>query len=153
VDVPQTLVKTYVGQAANFDVNVKSLAGFNSDVTISCGGSQPPSSCTPATVHPTHDGITAHIAASDPDIGDKAFQLIGTAAIDGSQHDVPATLRVSDIALSAANPTAVTVPHGASSQDISVILTPQGSFDAAVNMSCNGLPAGASCRFTPAATV
>jgi subtilisin family serine protease len=153
VQLAQPLVKAYAGQASHFDVTVRSVAGFNSDVTITCGGLQPPSICTPVTVHPTHEGVSASIAVSDPTVGDKGFELIGTAAVNGSQHQVEATLRVSDLAIDPASPATVTVPHGASSQDISVVLHATGTFDSAVNISCAGLPAGATCRFNPSATV
>jgi len=153
VQLAQPLVKAYAGQGSHFDVTIRSMAGFNSDVTITCGGLQPPSTCTQVTVHPTHDGVSASIAVSDAAVGDKGFDLIGTAAVDGSQHQLPATLRVSDMALDAASPATLTVPHGATSQDVSVVLHATGNFDSAVNMSCTGLPAGASCRFSPSDTV
>lgn len=49
-------------------------------------------------------------------------------------------------------PNAVTVNSG-KTQTTTVTVTPQNGFDSAVSFACSGLPAGASCTFSPAAVI
>lgn len=61
----------------------------------------------------------------------------------------PAPAPTPDLAV-AATPGSVTLAHGQSSH-MSVSVTPSGGFSGTVGLSCSGLPAGASCTFSPAA--
>lgn len=50
----------------------------------------------------------------------------------------------------AINPASLTIPSGSQQGAVSLTVTPQNGFNAAVTFACSGLPTGASCSFTPA---
>ena len=50
----------------------------------------------------------------------------------------------------AINPASLTIPSGSQQGAVSLTVTPQNGFIAAVTFACSGLPTGASCSFTPA---
>ncbi len=68
-------------------------------------------------------------------------------------HDANATLHVVNFAISAPNPATVTANVPNSSAATNFQITAQGSFADAVTLSCSGLPTGATCHFSPSATV
>ncbi|WP_185827377.1 chitobiase/beta-hexosaminidase C-terminal domain-containing protein [Edaphobacter aggregans] len=49
----------------------------------------------------------------------------------------------------AINPASLTIPSGSQQGAVSLTVTPQNGFNAAVTFACSGLPTGASCSFTP----
>ena len=50
----------------------------------------------------------------------------------------------------AINPASLIIPSGSQQGAVSLTVTPQNGFIAAVTFACSGLPTGASCSFTPA---
>ena len=58
-----------------------------------------------------------------------------------------------DFSLTAPSPASITVAPASVSGPVSFQVTGQGAFDDTVDLSCGNLPAGASCNFTPSASV
>jgi hypothetical protein len=70
-------------------------------------------------------------------------------------HDISVTLQVVDFGVGAPTPSTVTAPQGGTSNTTSFAVTGLGSFAGAVTLTCQGsvITAGATCNFSPSATV
>jgi len=107
-----------------------------------------------ATIYYTTDG-TIPTTSSTVVKGAIAFSSTGTleamaAATDYYNSDViSATYTILPGFSVAATPAALTVNAGSSGTS-TVTVTPTNGFDSAVSFSCSGLPAGATCSFSPA---
>ena len=84
-------------------------------------------------------------------VGDYTLNAVGTDA-NGVAHNFPLTLHIVDFNLTAMVPPSITVNRPNRSVPVSFQVTAAGSFAAAVDLSCSGLPAGAICNFQPSST-
>jgi hypothetical protein len=102
-------------------------------------------------VTPTAGGAAYTITAAGA-IGDYTFNAHAT---DGTlTHDAAITLHVVDFNLTAPNPNTITAVQGSISNTTTFQVSASGSFSGTVNLSCpSGLPTGATCGFTPSASV
>jgi len=165
VAVTTATLTTYPATSVSFAGTATAIGGYNSSVTLSCtaGAAQtppktnvPPSTCTPtpaAGFVPATSPATTTIglAASDASTVDRVFNLHAT---DGTiVHDTQLTLQVVDFALGALSAPGVTANVPNASGPITFNVTASGSFADSVTLTCSGLPAGASCVFSPSATV
>ncbi|HEY3245341.1 MAG TPA: hypothetical protein VGM03_18525, partial [Phycisphaerae bacterium] len=138
------------GQETAFSGTLIPRNGFSSPVTLSCTGAAVPASCTISPQTITLAGTAQSFTATvrDTRAAQYSFNVKGVAAT-GTTHVLPLVLQVVDFQLGA-SPASATVRSGQTAT-YTVALTPQGgSFNAEINFGCSGLPAGASCVFTPA---
>ena len=139
-------------QTATFTGTVTPVSGFASPVTVSCAGSLPPT-CTPDTVAALASGSPFEVQVSSPTVGSYNFQL-SAESDDAPQntHQHAVTLNVVDYAISVPSPQTLAVPDGGNAT-FSVNLSASGAFNVPVTLSCEGLPVGAACSFSPGKTV
>jgi hypothetical protein len=149
----------YPGQSAVFSGNITAAFGYNSPVGLSCtaGSTQPPAGCapSPSSVTPTANGVNIRVNTSNlGSANDYSFNLheVGSDT-NTTTHDIPLVLHVVDYNLTVPNPSGVAVPRGTTSAPITFQVTAAGSFAGTVNLSCSGLPTGATCSFSPSASV
>jgi hypothetical protein len=154
-NVPTATLTTYPSLAAVFSGTLTATNGYASPVNLSCTGTKP-STCAAVTtpVTPTSGGVAFSINTSNAATGDFAFTIhaAGTDSVP-QLHDTAATLHVVNFAIGAPSPTTVTanVPNASNATTFQV--TAAGSFADTVNLTCSGLPTGASCNFSPSANV
>jgi hypothetical protein len=149
-NTPMTLYASNL--PAEFNGLATSLNGYRSQINMTCamGATKPPAHCSinPPTLVPSTGGTVFTVTASDQP-GDYMFNASGT-----DSHSVmrasPVALNIVDFTLTTPSPSSVTVEPGSSSGPIKFQVTAQGSFDSTVNLSCTGLPTGATCNFQPA---
>ncbi len=147
----QTIFPT---QTATYNGTLTALNGYNSSVALSCTGTKP-STCTlnPTNLTPTTSGAAFTLTGAGV-AGDYSFNAHGVGSdTNVTTHDAPLTLHVVDFGLTAPSPSAVTVNRPNTSQPISFSVTAAGSFSGTVTLSCSGLPTGATCNFSPSASV
>jgi hypothetical protein len=157
VAVPNTPLTVFVGTSAIFNGTLTAVNGYNNSVALSCttGSSLPPNPCIPTQVSANWAPSAAFsLSVSNSTVADYNFNL-QAAGSDGTTHDVPLTLHVVDLVLTAPSPSTVIEPRGAASPPVSFQVTAQGSFNQSVTLSCGFSPAiaGATCAFTPDAVV
>ncbi len=159
ITVPNSPLTAFVGTTPTFSGTLTALDGYSSSVALSCtaGSTGPPSPCTasPANLTPTFDGTTFSLTTGAT-VGAYNFNLQGVGSDSKNTTHVDAlTLNVVSLSLSAASPTRITEPRGAISPAVSFTVSVQGAFNQSVALSCSFAPviAGASCAFSPAATV
>lgn len=151
---PQTIV---AGSTGKYNGKVFARNGYSSSVNLTCtaGNTSPPPTCavTPASVVPSAGGAAYTINATGP-AGDYLFNLhaLGTDA-SAISHDLAFTLHVTDFTLSTPSPASISVAPGATSSSASLTVSPVGNFTGLIALSCAGLPAGATCLFTPSNVV
>jgi plastocyanin len=146
----------FPSQQTVFNGNLSPLNGYNKTVNLSClaGGTGVPSPCNPNPASPMVSSSTPFtITAGATTPGHYDFMAQGS---DGSMaHSVSGlNFDVVDFAIGAPSPaTAVSNPSStAISTSTSVNLSAAGIFSGTVMLSCSaGLPAGATCTFTPSA--
>jgi plastocyanin len=146
----------FPGQSASFTGNIAALYGYASTVTLSCQGAGAPASCTPnpASATPSAAGTPFTVTAVANAIQDYSFSIQALGAdSDATLHAQPVILHMVDFALGAPSVQTLTVAPGAASASANLLVTVMGNFSGAVTLSCNGLPAGASCNFSPSAMV
>ncbi|HTC95451.1 MAG TPA: hypothetical protein VK699_18540 [Terriglobales bacterium] len=148
----------FPGQTAVFNGTLTTANGYNNTVNLSCGAGQP-ATCTllPTSQTPTSGGAAFQVKASDVIVNDYNFNVqgVGTDSLQTS-HAQAVTLHIVDFNLTAPSPSTLTT--GAS---VNPTTTPaagfqvsvSGTFSGTVNLSCSGLPAGASCSFSPSAAL
>lgn len=153
-DTPQT---TFPAQQVSFHGLATALGGYSSSVGLSCssGSTPPPATCTasPSNLIPNSNAAAFTVAASGT-VGDYIFNIHG----DGSdsnhvQVNQSVTLHVVDFSVTAPNPSALAANRPSSSNSTNFSVTASGSFNQVVQLTCSGLPAGASCRFSPSNSV
>ncbi|MBZ5549751.1 MAG: hypothetical protein LAO22_17635 [Acidobacteriia bacterium] len=150
-NTPQTIFPT---QTATFNGSLTSSGGYNSPVNLSCTGT-PPTSCTlnPAQATPTAGGATYTVTAGGA-VGDYSFSAHGAGTdTNAMTHDAAATLHVVDFAMGTVSPNPLSVAQGLTGT-ATFQVTAAGSFGQSVALSCSsGLPANATCSFSPSSTV
>ena len=155
--IPNPTLTVFAGTTPTFNGTVTAVNGYNSTVTLSCtaGSSNPPSPCTPkpATFTPSSSG-TAFSLTTGSMVGDYSFN-VQAADSNNVTHSAPVTLSVVNFGLTAASPTRVTDPRGATSPPVTFQVSAQGSFNQSVTLTCGISPGiiGATCAFTPPSPV
>ncbi|HEX6501936.1 MAG TPA: hypothetical protein VF011_01725 [Terriglobales bacterium] len=151
---PRTIFPT---QQAKFNGTLTALGGYASSVTLSCtaGATSPPATCTPSpsSLTPTSSGAPFQVTASDV-VGDYIFNIHGVGS-DTHQvtQDQSVTLHVVDFTLGAPSPSSVTANRPNNSDAATFLVSALGSFNQTVQLSCTGLPSGATCNFSPSNSV
>jgi hypothetical protein len=145
------------GGSATSTVTVTSLMSFNGTVTLTCSGLPSGATCSanPGAVTPTVNGtgtstLTVNAGVSTP-VGTSMVTVTGVSG--ATSHSTTLTLAVQGPAaftVSASNLVPATVNAGNSATS-TVTVTSQNGFNAAVSLACpSGLPANATCSFSPA---
>ena len=142
------------GASGTSTVTVASLNGFNSAVSLSCTGLPAGATCgfSPTPVTPPANGtatsvLTVSVAASTP-TGSYAVSIVGTSGTSTRSTSLSlSVLTPTDFTLSA-SPASLTIAQGASGASTVTVGSLRG-FNSAVGLSCSGLPAGATCGFSP----
>ncbi|HLB87754.1 MAG TPA: hypothetical protein VJK29_08880, partial [Terriglobales bacterium] len=147
----------FAGQSGVFNGTLQALNGYASLVNLSCGNlpatAPPTCSVTPSALTPTISGTPFTVNTSGP-VAEYLFNVhgVGTDA-NTVTHDFALALHVVDFNLTTPAPASVTVSNSNSSAPVSFQVTAAGSFNAAMALSCTGLPAGAACNFQPSSSV
>ena len=157
--VSNTPVVAFPSQTAVFNGSLTSVNGYASSVTLSCGTGAPGACTFPLgnPITPTAGGAAFSVSMnSGSATTDYNFNIHGVGS-DGNTitHDAAVTLQVVDFGLGAPAPSTVTAQQGGTSNTTSFAVTGLGSFAGAVTLSCTGtvITAGATCNFSPSATV
>ena len=158
ITVPTASQSIFPGQTATFNGTVSAFNGYNAQVILTCiaGSTPPPSTCSldPATSFVPAVSGTPFVLTAAGATGDYFFQLHGAGDDPNTTiHTAALALHVIDFALGRPSSASITVPRGTTSSPITFQVSGAGSFNLPVNLSCTGLPAGATCTFTPSATV
>ena len=143
----------FVGQTAMFDGTLTALNGYGSSVDLSCAAPMPPvCSVSPTSWTPPSDGSFT-VTASGP-AADYPFNVHAVGHdVDTVTHDFALTLHVVDFNLTAPSPSSITANRPNGSGPVNFQVAAAGSFSAAVDLSCSGLPTGTACNFQPSSTV
>lgn len=147
----------FAGQNVAFNGTLSTSNGYNNAVNLSCGTGHP-ATCTPAPASQTPSALGAAftVTAGDNAVNNYTFNVqgVGTDSLQTS-HAQSVTLHVVDFGLTAPSPgtvSAVTGPNPATTATAGFQVSATGALPATVSLSCpSGLPAGASCNFTPSA--
>lgn len=158
LSLPVASKTAYAGSPAIFSGTLAAFNGYANQVTLTCiqGTTAPPTPCsaTPSPLLPTGQGAGFTLSAGGT-AGDYSFKIRGVGGDANTiTHDLPVDLHIVDFSLAVPSPSAITVARGTVSSDISFNVNALGSaFNGVIDLTCSGLPAGASCSFSPAATV
>ena len=154
IAVPRPIQTIFASQTATFNAALTSINSYNRNVSLSCaaGSTPPPATCTvSATTIAPSGNFTISAAGSS---GDYSFKLRAVGDPPNSiVHDAPITLHIIDFDLTPPVPGGVGVDPGDNSGPVGFQVTAQGTFQGTVNLSCGGLPAGATCNFSPSNVV
>ena len=160
IAITNTPLVVFSGYTATLNGTLTSLNGYNNSVALSCtpAATNPPTPCTPnfASLTPAPAGAPFLISAGPSAIADYFFNVQGAGSDPNNiTHTVAVTMHVVDLQLSTPSPSAITEKRGTASPPVSFQVTVQGTFDQSVTLGCGFFPAmtGASCAFTPGATV
>ncbi|MGA8271551.1 MAG: hypothetical protein WB919_08325 [Candidatus Sulfotelmatobacter sp.] len=133
----------------NGSINVTSVDGFNSPVSLTCSLSTPNGSCSvtpsPVTSFPIFVGVVVNaiglVAGADQ------FTVTGTSAT--RTHTVVVPFNVADYQVS--GPASITLPPNA--QGIAILtITPSAFYNGTVNIACTTGSLGGQCPVTPNST-
>ncbi len=160
IQVANTPLTVLAGSTAIFNGTVTAVNGYNNTVELSCtaGSSNPPSPCTPSpsVLTPISTGAAFLLNVGASAVGSYNFNLQGLGSDpNNTMQATPLTLDVVSFGLSTPLPVTVTEHRGATSPPVSFQVAVQGSFNQSVTLGCGFSPsiAGATCAFTPQATV
>jgi plastocyanin len=149
---PQT---AFAGHNAVFNGTLSTSNGYSNAVNLSCGAGHP-ATCNPSPnpQTPTGGGAAFTVTAGDPTAKDYTFNVQGVGTDPGqTAHSQSVTLHVVDFTLNTPAPGTISAVSGtnpATTATASFQVTATGALPATVSLSCpSGLPAGASCNFTP----
>jgi hypothetical protein len=147
-----TSVTLFPSQPFSFQGKVSSFNNYSNAVTISCSTSSPvPATCQGNGVTPGSAPVPFSVSVSNPSVQDFSFNILGTGSDSSTtKHQQPVQVRVVDFSLSSTAPSVLLLPRGATSQTVIFSVGASGSFSGVVDLACSGLPAGATCSFTPA---
>ena len=150
VAIPDPIQTIFSSQTASFGAALTAVNGYNSNVSLSCttGATSAPPTCTVSPSPITPSGTFTITANGAP--GDYSFNLHAVGAPPNSIiHDAPVTVHIIDFNLTPPTPTGIGVDPANTSQPVGFQVTAQGGFQSDVSLSCSGLPAGATCNFSP----
>jgi len=151
---PNTMT-VFGSQPAVFSGEAIALNGYQGSVTLSCGGTSPPStwsfSPNPVTLSAQNSVADFTLTASGAD-RDYSFAVDGID-VNQLEYEFPLTLHVVDFALTQLSTSSISVNIPNTSGPVQFQVTAAGSFNAAVDLSCIGLPAEAACNFEPSSSV
>jgi len=156
VSVPTATLTSYPNQTVQYDGTLAAINAYANPVNLTCTGTKPfvCSAATTPIIPVASPGAAFVINAANGSTGDFNFTIhaAGTDSVP-QVHDTSAILHVVNFAITAPNPSTVTanVPNTSNATNFQV--TGQGSFGDPVTLGCSGLPVGASCNFSPSATV
>ncbi|HEV2113790.1 MAG TPA: hypothetical protein VGR50_06540 [Terriglobales bacterium] len=131
---------------------------YSYSVNLVCNNASAGLNCNPpASATPTAAGASAAVVTSAAAVGDYTFQLLALGGASDPDYLIhssgTATLHVIDLSLnSGLNPVTLS-SNGASASFPIGSVNASASFPNPVMLSCGGLPAGASCNFTPSNSV
>jgi large repetitive protein len=161
LSVPLAEQTAFVSQTATFSGALTAVNGYTSPVSLTCvaGLTLPPTICSssPALVQwndpASNPAASFTITASAP-AGDYYFSLraVGNDAKSVTRN-AALVLHAVDFGLTAPSPASVSLNRSGTSGTISFQVTAAGSFKGTVALSCNGLPPGAACNFSPTGPV
>lgn len=158
ITMPTASQSIFPSQTAVFNGTVSAFNGYNAQVTLTCaaGSTSPPAVCSfsPATPFVPSVSGTAFTLSATGAAGDYFFLVHGSGNDPNTTtHTLAAALHVMDFTLGAPSPASITIPRGTTSSPIAFQASGVASFNLQVNLSCTGLPAGATCAFSPSASV
>ncbi|HEX2641897.1 MAG TPA: hypothetical protein VHU81_02815, partial [Thermoanaerobaculia bacterium] len=145
------------GGSTTSTCKVTSLNSFASAVSFACSALPAGVSCSfsPASVTPAANGTantTVTITASSTaTVGTATIKVDGTSGTKTRTGGINLTVTsppTGDFSVSCSS-TTLSIPMGTSKSRLCTITSLSG-FSSAVGMSCSGLPAGATCSFSPA---
>lgn len=142
------------GSVAQIPITITPLAGYVGKVNLSCDASDiPAAGCTfspapPYAVNGTPLNINANIALNAAAAGTYTLK-INANDVDFSMlaHPAIANVAVQDFSV-VPQVQSLTVNAGSATSAV-ISIAAQTSFSGGVSFSCSGLPAGATCLFTP----
>ena len=148
-----TAITLFSAEMSTFQGILTSFNNYASNVAVSCSSPGPPlpANCQGSTVPLAAAPAAFSLQVSNPAVGEFSFNIRGKGSdVNSITHDQPVQVHVVDFGLSALNPAAITLARGTNSAPISLTVSASGSFKSVVTLSCSGLPAGATCNFSPA---
>jgi hypothetical protein len=157
--VSNTPLTAFPHQTAVFNGTLTAINAYASPVSLSCGTATPGACSFPLgnPITPADGGAAFNVSMNSGSATvDYNFNVHGVGS-DGKSinHDAAVTLQVVDYGLGGPSPSTVTAQQGGTSNTTSFQVTGVGSFAGAVSLSCSGpvITAGATCSFSPSATV
>ena len=152
IALSNTPLTVFAGQTGTFSGRLTAANGYDSAVNLSCSGSSLPNPCSPNPAQVTPGASFTVSAGTSSTPQDYSFNVhgVGTDA-SATTHDAPVVLHT--LGVSAVSPASVAVPQGDTSPTIQFTVSSTGSFTGTVTLSCSGLPAGATCSFSPSNSV
>jgi hypothetical protein len=160
IAISNTPLVVFSGFAGTLNGTLTSLNGYNNNVELSCtaGATSPPAPCTPTptSLAPAPSAAPFLISTGPSAIADYFFNVQGAGSDpNNTTHTAAVTMHVVNLQLSAPSPGTITEKRGTASPPVSFEVTVQGTFNQSVTLGCGFFPAitGASCAFTPGATV
>ena len=143
------------GASVNVSVPVSGVNGFSGPVTLGCSGLPSGASCSfdPPSVSPDSNPATSTLtvsASSGTAAGTSPVTITGTSGSLSHSTSLSLTVQVGttpDFTISADSPLAVSAAAGVAS---AIAIKAVNGFSAGVALACSGLPAGATCSFSPA---
>ena len=157
MSISNTPLTVFAGSKAVFHGSAFALDGYNNSVKMTCstGVSVPPPTCSvnPSLLTPSSSGASFTIGATGS-AGVYRFNVyaVGTDS-SSTTHDAAVTLNVVDFNLTSPSVSKLTMGASTTSAPIAFQVTAAGPFSQAVNLSCSGLPTGATCNFQPSGSV
>ena len=152
ISITNTPMTVFAGSAGVFAGEVFSLNGYSDSVDLSCQPgvtSAPTCSFDQTIVQPSSSGTAFSLTASGAPAAYQ-FNVQGVGTDSGSTtHNASVTLNVVDFDLTTLSSQSVTLGSSAVSPPIAFQVTAAGPFTGYVNLSCGGLPSGATCSFQP----
>lgn len=146
-----TSASVVAGASGTSTVTLTRLYNFGDDITLACSAGLPagancsfsPATLTGSTLTST---LTVNADTSTP-AGNSTVTVTATSSPGNIVHTTTFNLAVQDFSLAATAPATIVSGNSTSS---TITVTPANGFSGDVNLTCSsGLPAGASCSFTP----
>ncbi|MGH9328270.1 MAG: choice-of-anchor D domain-containing protein, partial [Terriglobia bacterium] len=147
ISSPNPVVTALIGSTSTtYTVSASAASGFTGSITLSCS-SGATCSFSPASIFGGQTSTLTLSGLSASTANPYNFTVAGTSGTQASTTQLRAQLET--FTLTAPTPLNTIVP-GASAR-YTLVVTPSFGFNKAVNLSCTaGLPAGATCSFSPA---
>jgi len=149
---PIPTITTLAGQTVRFSGQLFGFLGYNNLVNLSCMNGSPrnPDNCPPQSATPSPSGTAFNFSVGDSTAGNYTFNITGTGTDPANlTHSQQVMLSVTDLGLTSPSQNPVTVVSTQNSVPIKFQVASLNNFSGSVNLSCSGLPVGASCNFNP----